>query len=344
MIPATGDGKGDLLGMRCKSSAARPIRFGLAAIALGALASGAAADSSRGPSCAGVDYNAMVLDIIKRMPAGGGYSLKADSVELPTVTAHNIGGGHWEMRVYAGQPSHCTGATYTVYAHLVAVLHNGGALQLSPAELRAMSVLKTMPDGTGRTDGQGPFAIFNSNGAGAAALLKHTGTGFSFRDDTLSYARPGDFLKLFWNEGVGSSEQGHQTVFIGRREIAGRDMVCFWSSQRQNTKKRSGHREALYFAASETGKVVDGYGEVCRPRSDIKAMVFSRVTCMEHLSAGLEEMAAKTAVKGATPDLFVDEYLYQIRESPSDHATLDKRYDIRPAPSAFADSGIAPLP
>jgi hypothetical protein len=228
---------------------------------------------------------------------------------------------------------------------------------LSPEQLGSLDIKRRMPDGSARVDGQGPFAIFNSNGAGVAAFLKHTGTGFSFRDDKLGHARPGDFLKLFWNENVGATERGHQVVFTGRREVAGREMICFWSSQRQNRKKRRGHgTEALYFAASADGKVHEGYGEVCRPRSDVKAMIFSRVTCMEHLAAGLEAMAAQAAARGGKPDLFVDEYLYSIRTQSSDHATLDRMYGIvqtslpvpvrapAPVPAAVADSGIAPLP
>jgi len=336
--------------MRLAYSAAELARVGLLAAALVLLSVGAYPGSARAQACGGVDYNAMILKIIDGLPTGGGYSLSASHVELPTITAHNIGGGHWEMRVYDGHPTHCTGATYTVYAHLVALLHNSGAIRLSPTQLRALAVLRTMPDGTARTDGEGPFAIFNSNGAGAAALLKHTGTGFSFRDDKLMYARPGDFLKLFWNENVGSTERGHQAIYTGHREIEGRDMICFWSSQSQKKKRRGGHTEPLYFPASAAAKVQDGYGVVCRPRSDIKAMIFSRITCMEHLAAGLADMAVKSAVRGATPDLFVDDYLFAIRTQPSDHATLDRTYGIlRAAPpvpvrATFADSGIAPLP
>jgi hypothetical protein len=316
----------------------------MAGVALAALPCAAQAGSGRGPVCGGVDYNAMILDIIKGSPTGGGYSLSASRVELPTITAHNIGGGHWEMRVYDGHPSYCTSATYTVYAHLVASLQNSGRIHLSAEQLRSLAVLQTMPDGTAREDGEGPFAIFNSNGAGVAALLMHTGTGFSFRDDKLAYARPGDFLKLFWNDNVGATEHGHQAIYTGRKEVAGRDMICFWSSQRQNRKKRDGHTEALYFPASAHGTVQDGYGEVCRPRSDVKAMIFSRITCMEHLAAGLAEMAAKAEARGGTPDLFVDTYLRSIRDTSSDQATLDRKYNIRPAPPAsFADSGIAPL-
>ena len=330
------------------SSATRYARLCVFGLAFAAFSFAAHAGPARDGACGGVDYNAMILDIIGGLPTGGGYSLSAKSVELPTLTAHNIGGSNWELRVYDGHPTHCTGATYAVYAHLVALLQNAGAIRLSPEQLRSLAVLRTMPDGRSRTDGQGPFAIFNSNGAGVAALLKHTGTGFSFRDDKLTYARPGDFLKLFWNGNVGATEQGHQVIYTGRREIAGRDMVCFWSSQRQNRKKRGGRREALYFPAVEGGKVHNGYGEVCRPRSDVKAMVFSRVTCMAHLSSGLDEMAAKAAARGGTPDLFVDEYLYAIRTESSDHATLDRKYGILPAAppapvrATFADSGIAP--
>ncbi len=281
--------------------------------------------------------------IIRGLPTGGGYSLDMGEFQPPTIIANNIGAGHWEMRVYDGYPSHCTGATYALFAHLAAILQNSGKINLSADQIRSLAVSKTMPDGTARVDGEGPFWIFNSNGAGTAALLKHTGTGFSFRDDKLAYARAGDFLKLFWNENVGATEHGHQVVYLGRKEMDGRDMLCFWGSQRQHKKKRDGHSEPLYFPAAVGAKVVDGYGEVCRPRSDIKAMIFSRVTCMEHLPAGLADMAAKAADRGGLPDLFVDQYLRTISEHSSDQATLDRTYGIIEAPAAaFADVGIAP--
>jgi hypothetical protein len=330
--------------MRSTSSLARlACAYGAAlAVGLFAFAPGAQAGPREGV-CGNIDYSRMIMEIIKGIPDGGGYSLRSKTVELPTITAHNLGTRRWQMRVYAGRPTHCTGATYAVFAKLVAELQNSGAILLRPSQLRALAVLRTNPNGTARTDGQGPFAIFNSNGAGAAALIQHTGTGFSFRDDKLTYARPGDFLKLFWNGGVGSNERGHQAIYTGRRKVGGRDMVCFWSSQRQTRKRRGGRRESLYFPASDGGKVHNGYDEVCRPRTDIKAMIFSRITCMEHLAAGLHGMATRALARGGTADLFTDEYLYAIRTSPSDQATLDRNYDIQSAPSAFADSGIAPL-
>lgn len=322
--------------MRIASSAARHMRVGLAAVAVAAASFAAHAEP---PPCAGVDYNAMVLDIIKTLPAGGGYSIGSDFVP-PAIQTHNIGGGRTELRVYDGQPSHCTSATYALFAHLVAVLHNGGAITLNEEQLKTLEVRNRTPDGSEMVDGQGPFWIFNSNGAGVAALFKHTGIGVSFRDDKLGVARPGDFLKLFWNDNVGASEKGHQVVYLGQREVAGRDMVCFWGSQRQNVKKRA-RKEALYFPSVDGGKVVNGYGEACRPRTDIKAMIFSRITCMEHLAAGLEDMHSKAEARGpgpmGMPRPFVDEYLYSLRNKSSDQATLDRTYGILPAPAEFAN-------
>jgi hypothetical protein len=328
--------------MRIESSATRHVASFAIAAAITALSFAAHAEPPRARACGGVDYSAMILEIIRSLPTGGGYSLNADRVQLPTVTAQNIGGGHWEMKVYDGHPSHCTSAAYAVYARLAAVLHNGGKISLSADQIHSLEVIKRMPDGTSLVDGQGAYGIFNANGAGVAAFLQHTGTGMSFRDDKLAYARPGDFLKLFWNENVGASESGHQTIYTGRRVTAGRDMICFWGSQRQNRKKRAGGTEALYFPAEAGREVQDGYGEVCRPRSDVKAMVFSRVTCMEHLASGLDDMAAKSEAVGGAPDVFVDDYLYSLRKTSSNQATLDRMYDISASPDSLADVTPAP--
>jgi hypothetical protein len=322
--------------MRIKSSVTR---FGaglIVAAALMALSSAAHAESAGAPACAGVDYNAMILDIIKGLPNGGGYS-RDGRFQRPIVQARNIGSGHWEMKVYDGQPSHCASAAYAVYAHLAAVLNNSGKITLSAAQIRSLEVTWTMPDGKALVDGQGPFWIFNANGAGVAAFLKHTGTGMSFRDDKLLYARPGDFLKLFWSENVGASEKGHQVIYTGHRVMDGRDMVCFWSSQHQGKKKRGGGTEALYFPAEKNGEVHDGYGEVCRPREDIKEMVFSRVTCMQHLAAGLDDMRTRAQARLGAPYVFVDDYLYTLRNKSSDQAALDRMYGILAAPDMLAN-------
>ena len=321
--------------MRITSSARRCICAGTAFAIVATLSLGARAEPlARG--CAGTDYNAMILDIIKGLPSGGGYS-RGGSFQLPTITAHNIGAGHWEMRVYDGFPSHCTSATYALLTRLIAVLQDSGRIALDGEHIESLSPKNRMPDGTTLVDGQGAFQIFNANGAGTAALLKHTGTGMSFRDDKLAYARPGDFLKMFWNDNVGASEKGHQVVYLGHKTVGGRDMLCFWGSQRQNKKKRPGGTEALYFPATEGGKVEDGYGEACRPRSDVKAMIFSRVTCMEHLAAGLDDMRAKAMASRGAPFPFVDEFLVSLSKTSSDQATLDRVFGILAAPDTLAN-------
>ena len=322
--------------MRITSSAARCVGAIVMSIAVSATSLGAKAEPVNSRLCGGTDFNAMVLDIIKDLPKGGGYSL-GSSFQLPTITAHNIGGNRMEMRVYDGSPSHCTSATYTVFARLVAVLQDNGTISLTAEQIAALDARSRMPDGTTLVDGQGLFQIFNANGAGVAALLKHTGTGMNFRDDNLLHARAGDFLKLFWNDNVGASEKGHQVIYLGHKTVGSRDMLCFWSSQRQNKKKRSGGTEALYFPAQEGDQVVDGYGEVCRPRSDVKEMIFSRITCMQHLAAGLDNMRDKAIASRGAPSPFVDDFLYELRKSSSDQATLDRMYDILAAPDMIAN-------
>ena len=322
------------------------VRLAGVMLAIACLCAPAQAEGLR--QCGGVDYNAMILNIIGKLPTGGGYSVNSEIVQMPTISGHNIGAGNWEMRVYDGHPSYCTSATYALFARLVANLHNAGKIKLTPRQVDALRVKRTMPDGTARLDGEGPYGIFNSNGAGAAALVHHTGIGFSFRDDKLTYARAGDFLKMFWNNGVGSNEQGHQVVYLGQRKVAGRDMVCFWGSQRQNRKRRGGRTEKLYFAVPGR-KFENGYGYACRPRTDIKAMIFSRITCMEHLADGLEAMGQAADPRTGMAALFVDEFLRDIRTNPSNHAALDSKYRILqaapPAPvrATFANSSLAPL-
>ena len=296
---------------------------------MSALSLGASAQTPDAPACRGVDYNRMILDIVHNLPKGGGYN--RDHPELPLVSGLELA-GRWEILVRHG--------------HLATVLQSNRKLFLYGDVIRSLESATTLPDGTHLVDGQGPFWIFNSNGAGTAALLHHTGTGISFRDDALDYARPGDFLKLFWNQHVGASEQGHQVVYTGRRTIAGRDMVCFWGSQHQGKKVRSGRgAEPLYFSAYDDGKVYDGYGEVCRPRGDIMGMIFSRITCMEHLAAGLDDMKAKAEARGPAPGglpyLFVDDYLYKLRETSSDAETLDRTYGIMRAQAAAAPSDVS---
>src|SRR5450631_2337989 len=121
-------------------TSAAAVRLRCCVVAAMAIIAGAAHADQLRAACGGVDYNKMILDIIKAMPKGGGYTLSVNELQLPTITANNVGDGKWEMHVAEGHPSHCTSATYTIFAQLAATLQNGGRINLSPAELESLSI------------------------------------------------------------------------------------------------------------------------------------------------------------------------------------------------------------
>ena len=105
----------------------------------------------------------------------------------------------------------------------------------------------------GQRDGEGVWGRWNANGPGTARLFHETGAGVNFTD--FAQARPGDFMKIFWNSNVGKREHGHSVVFLGGEDVKGVPSVRFWSSN--------------------TGV---GYGEKVVPRAKIVAAIFSRLT------------------------------------------------------------------
>ena len=108
------------------SFATRRIRGFMADRGGGALlAAPAHAQMADAPACRGVDYNRMILDIVHNLPKGGGYD--RDHPELPVVASLEID-NRWEMLVRHGHPSHCTSATYSVFAHLATVLQSNRKL------------------------------------------------------------------------------------------------------------------------------------------------------------------------------------------------------------------------
>ncbi len=276
--------------MRITSSAARCVGAIAMTIALAASSLGAKAEPAGARPCGGTDYNAMILDIIKGLPNGGGYS-RGSSFQLPTITAHNIGGGRWEMRVYDGFPSHCTSATYAVFARLVSVLLDNGRIALDGEQIATLSAKNRMPDGAhaGRRPGPVPDLQCQRRRRRRTAQAHRHRHELPRRQAALR-AAPAISSSCSGTRTSAPPSRAIRSIYLGHKTVGSRDMVCFWGSQRQNKKKRSGGTEALYFPAAEGDKVVDGYGEACRPRADIKAMIFSRVTCMEHLAAGLDDM------------------------------------------------------
>jgi hypothetical protein len=198
-----------------------------------------------------VDWNQALIAAIERMPIGGGYSGGADAkASLQTAVAWEE--GKPALRPREAQPSFCSGATYLLLLVTLAQEQRAGHLSLSPGVWRALMV-------EGQEDGVGVWGRWNANGPAVARLFSELGVGRSFTD--WKEAKPGDFLKLFWNESIGASEKGHLVLYIDRSVVEGEDTVTFWSS-------------------NDPG----GYGLKQVPMSQIKRSVFSRLEHPERFS------------------------------------------------------------
>jgi len=228
-----------------------------------------------------VDGNALVLEAIRDMPAGGVYgryqrdlpesrrfdSLYATVDELQAALEVGLGG---RLRVdpsAAGNHSFCSSATYLLFCRVIERLQREG---LVPANRRLSRELADV-GGTedvihGRLDGVGLFGHWNANGPGTAVLFHRLGLGPNF--SSFDEARPGDFLKIFWNDKIGKGERGHLVVYLGANEAG--DKIEVWSSNLSN----------------EDGSA--GYGTMWIDKSRIQRAVFSRLEHPENLVRWLD--------------------------------------------------------
>jgi hypothetical protein len=196
------------------------------------------------------DWNAAVLDAVHRMPAGGGYAVTSEASSLLRAAARTSEGG-LTVRPAIARPSYCSGATYLVLLKVVEQAQAGGELQLAPAALAAL------PPAMQR-DGQGVWGRWNANGPGTARLFYELGLGRNFT--AWDEARPGDFLKIFWHDAVGSNERGHSVIYLGTEVKGGVEHVRFWSSNKPG-----------------------GFGEKSVPKAKIARALFSRLEHPERL-------------------------------------------------------------
>ena len=195
----------------------------------------------------GADYNAQILAQLQSLPQGGMYGANRLAMERFT-SAVGIKNGALSVQATGAIPSFCSEATYLVFLKVIAA--QSAVLNLEPATRDALLV-------RGQPDGQGVWGRWNANGPGTARLFHELGLGRNFED--FNQARPGDFMKIFWSNEVGSRERGHSVVFLGREQRDGVEMVRFWSSN-----------------------IPAGYGEKTVPRSKIGYAIFSR---LEHPEA-----------------------------------------------------------
>lgn len=147
-------------------------------------------------------------------------------------------------------PSFCSSACYLL---LLKSLQLWDAAQPQPV-ISERAWLALIPR-LGQHDGEGPWGWANANGPGLAVLVHRLGAGVNFED--WRKARPGDFMKIFWTDHIGRRESGHLTVLVKD----GGDTVTFWSSN-----------------------MPDGYGAKTVPKSQIRRVIFTRITRPERFN------------------------------------------------------------
>ena len=183
------------------------------------------------------DFNRVTLQAIKSMPEGGGYS-GTDATKNKLVLAARENGNGLTFSPTLARPSFCSGATYLV---LLKTLQETG--QVTP---HLAMTLMVAPD---QKDGAGLFGRWNANGPGCAKLVADLDCGVNFT--SWEKARPGDFLKIWWNENIGGKERGHHVVYLSHDA----NNVRFWSSNQPG-----------------------GYGEKTVPLAKCKRILFTRIT------------------------------------------------------------------
>ncbi len=164
------------------------------------------------------DANQVILSLLPQMPKQGGYSA-SNAATANLQTAVRVSSGRLTINPRAAVPSYCSGATYLVFVQAVEKL-NGGAPIASP--LAEQLAVKGQPDGVG------VWGRWNANGPGTACLFRELDLGPNFT--SWNAAKPGDFMKIFWNPNVGRHEHGHSAIFLGVTHESGVEMVQFWSS------------------------------------------------------------------------------------------------------------------
>ena len=197
------------------------------------------------------NYNALILEQVRKMPSGGRYSV-SHFATIKLQSAAHFESGKFFVIPTAPFPSFCSGATYLVFIKTIEALRDRGQLQLDFATLNQLIIRD-------QRDGEGIWGRWNANGPGTARLFHELGLGRNFTD--FSQAQAGDFMKIFWNNNVGRREHGHSVIFLGLTNHSNAAYVRFWSSN-----------------------IPGGYGETEVPRTKIAFAIFSRLETPANLT------------------------------------------------------------
>jgi hypothetical protein len=201
----------------------------------------------RTPSGSQPDFNEVILRLAKEMPKAGGYSVSSKAAANLRKAIGLDMSGNLTVTAARAQPSFCSGATYLLFLMVLGDLEKTGAVKIDKKANESL-LHKSQADGVG------VWGRWNANGPGVARLFYELRAGENFTD--IRRAKPGDFLKIWWTEEIGSKEKGHLVVYLGRRmDESGEEFLRFWSSN-----------------------IPDGYGTKEVPVSKAKRMLFSRLT------------------------------------------------------------------
>jgi hypothetical protein len=217
------------------------------------------------------DINKLVLRMIDKMPKGGEYHASAESIKK-LESAIQVKGDNLEINRGIAMPSFCSSATYLLFVSVLEELNQNKQLTLGPGVAEKLRV-------TAQHDGVGVWGRWNANGPGTARLFEELDLGTNFT--SVEKAEPGDFLKIFWSDQIGSKEFGHSVVYLGRGVNGS---VKYWSSNKKG-----------------------GYGRAEVPQSKIKRTLFSHLTDPEHINRirdglGTEDYLASMLKRSSTPE------------------------------------------
>jgi len=257
-----------------------------------------------GVSVAG-DYNEKIVQRIASMPKGGVYAkyrkelpedqrfddLHQTVEDLEKAIGAGLGGRVKVEPAKAKGYSFCSSATYLLFCDVIGELQAEGMIPRNKALSREIADVGDKEAViAGKMDGVGIFGHWNADGPGTAVLFQRLDLGTNL--SSYEKARPGDFLKIFWNEHIGKGERGHLVVFLG--ESTDGNSIRVWSSQMENDDGTS------------------GYGEMWVEKSRIRRALFSRLERPENLVNWLQFSPAEKK----------SDYLIRIRQTGSTGAEM----------------------
>jgi hypothetical protein len=220
--------------------------------------------------------NLLVMKAIDKVQAtamdGGGYftGVHAQPAESP------IG---YELKLFGHSllapprtTSYCSGASYTAFIETLNLLYPDAAGKLSTDRVEALRMQE--PDGSRRDDWVKFWGYWNADGPGSQfALVQYSGMG---KEISPKQARPGDFVNINWNNGL-----GHSVVFLGWVvDAEGKKSIRYWSSQ--------------------TG--THGLGDQTSALAKVKSVVVIRLTKPEKVFTLNPEAKVKRDVEGEKAD------------------------------------------